>query len=128
MNSHLPYNPEVRTVTLSPEERRIMRARIVEEMRARPLPQSFGAADLLRFIRSHRLVMACVCVVIVVIGLFSMIDGAGPNSMLYTTKTTIRDAVTGWFVSSPEGEIELDLGAAEERMQEIEQLATDLGY
>lgn len=115
-------------VTLSSQERELMRDRIVRYMQAHPLPESSVWSDLARFVWGNRFLVACASVVIVIAGLSYVVDRARPGEYFYTTKTTIEESLANAFITSPESEMEWDINAAEQRMQEIEQLAADLGW
>lgn len=116
---------EARAVTLSPDERRLLRGRIVDYMFSHPLSQS---PSLVTFFRQYWLLAASTSFVLL-FGVFSYaLELSEPGTYLYGTKTGIEDTLTSLFTSSPESEIEWDINAAERRMQEIEELAADLGW
>lgn len=125
MNNKLPYMNEARVVALSPDERRLLRGRIVDYMFSHPLSQS---PSLVTFFRQYWLLAASTSFVLL-FGVFSYaLELSEPGTYLYGTKTGIEDTLTSLFTSSPESEIEWDINAAERRMQEIEELAADLGW
>lgn len=115
-------------VTLSPEERELIRGRIVSYMQEHPLPTASVWSDLAGFVWGNRFLVACASIVIVIAGLSYVVDRARPGEYFYTAKTTIEESLADAFMASPESEMEWDINTAEQRMQEIEQLAADLGW
>lgn len=128
MNNELPHLHDIRHVSLSDHERAHMRGTIKHFMISHPFSASSVLVDLTRFVLGHRLMVACASLVIIIAGLAAAAGRSVPGDYLYARKIEIEDSLTNLFTSSPESEIEWDLNVAERRMQEIEQLATDLGW